>query len=76
MAYAKRKRIETAIDVLRQATEVFNRARGEDRLSILNGLCWLYLLKCREAPRVRPRMSSDSLDAYSANMCQKTQIQM
>ncbi|CAN9221305.1 unnamed protein product [Alternaria alternata] len=55
VAYAKRKRIETAIDVLRQATQVFNRARGEDRLSILNGLCWLYLLKCREAPRVRPQ---------------------
>jgi RNA polymerase-associated protein CTR9 len=58
VAYAKRKRIETAIDVLRQATQVFNRARGEDRLSILNGLCWLYLLKCREAPRVRPRKPS------------------
>ncbi|KAH8633080.1 Tetratricopeptide repeat protein 1 [Alternaria alternata] len=58
VAYAKRKRIETAIDVLKQATQVFNRARGEDRVSILNGLCWLYLLKCREAPRVRPRKPS------------------
>ena len=57
VAYAKHKRIETAIDVLKQATDVFSRARPDDRLSILNGLCWLYLLKCREAPRVKPRMS-------------------
>ncbi|KAJ6281920.1 hypothetical protein J3E71DRAFT_198274 [Bipolaris maydis] len=55
VAYAKHKRIETAIDVLKQATQVFSRARPDDRLSILNGLCWLYLLKCREAPRVRPQ---------------------
>ncbi|RAR01966.1 tetratricopeptide repeat protein 1 [Stemphylium lycopersici] len=55
VAYAKHKRIETAIDVLKQATDVFSRARTEDRLSILNGLCWLYLLKCREAPRVKPQ---------------------
>ena len=55
VAYAKHRRIETAIDVLKQATDVFSRARADDRLSILNGLCWLYLLKCREAPRVRPR---------------------
>ncbi|KAF1942074.1 hypothetical protein EJ02DRAFT_183295 [Clathrospora elynae] len=54
VAYAKRKKIDVAIDVLSQAINVFSRARGEDRLSILNGLCWLYLLKCREAPRVRP----------------------
>lgn len=54
IAYVKRKKIDTAIDVLTQAISVFGRARGEDRLSILNGLCWLYLLKCREAPRVRP----------------------
>ncbi|KAL7771804.1 hypothetical protein CFE70_001754 [Pyrenophora teres f. teres 0-1] len=54
VAYAKHKRIDTAIDVLKQATGVFNRAHSEVRLSILNGLCWLYLQKCREAPRVRP----------------------
>ncbi|KAF1837901.1 tetratricopeptide repeat protein 1 [Decorospora gaudefroyi] len=54
VAYAKCKRIDTAIDVLSQATAVFGRARGEDRLSIFNGLCWLYLLKCRQAPRIKP----------------------
>ena len=53
VAYAKHKKVDVAIDVLSQAINVFGRARGEDRLSILNGLCWLYLLKCREAPRIK-----------------------
>jgi RNA polymerase-associated protein CTR9 len=56
VAYAKRKKIDTAIDVLTQAAHVYGRARSEDRLSICTGLCWLYLLKCREAPRVKPSM--------------------
>jgi hypothetical protein len=53
VAYAKQKKVDVAIDVLLQAVSVFGRARAEERLSILNGLCWLYLLKCREAPRVK-----------------------
>jgi RNA polymerase-associated protein CTR9 len=53
VAYAKQKKVDVAIDVLKQANSVFGRARAEERLSILNGLCWLYLLKCREAPRVK-----------------------
>lgn len=53
IAYAKQKKLDEAVNVLSQAIEVFQGARTEDRLSILNGLCWLYLLKCREAPRVK-----------------------
>ncbi|KAF2854344.1 hypothetical protein T440DRAFT_552210 [Plenodomus tracheiphilus IPT5] len=53
VAYAKHKKVDVAIDVMSQAIQVFGNARGEDRLSILNGLCWLYLLKCREAPRTK-----------------------
>lgn len=54
IAYAKHKKIDVAIEVLDKTASVFARARTDDRLSILNGLCWLYLLKCREAPRIRP----------------------
>lgn len=53
VAYAKHKKIDVAIDVLSQAQEVFGSARTEDRLSILSGLCWLYMLKGREAPRIK-----------------------
>jgi RNA polymerase-associated protein CTR9 len=51
IAYAKHKKVDVAVEVLTRAASVFGRGRVEDRLSILNGLCWLYLLKCREAPR-------------------------
>lgn len=53
VAYTKQKKVDVAIDVLTQAKHVFERASAQDRLSILNALCWLYLLKCREAPRVK-----------------------
>lgn len=78
VAYAKRKKVDTGIDVLKQATNAFARARGEDRLSILNGLCWLYLLKCREAPRVKQGMQRwydripSSLTCIDANPDVKT----
>jgi RNA polymerase-associated protein CTR9 len=53
-AYAKHKKLDVAIEVLSKTISVFSRGDSKDRLSILNGLCWLYLLKCREAPRVKP----------------------
>ncbi|KAH8724806.1 tetratricopeptide repeat protein 1 [Phaeosphaeriaceae sp. PMI808] len=59
VAYAKQKKVDVAIDVLSQAINVFGRARTEEKLSILNGLCWLYLLKCREAPRVKTDATAD-----------------
>ncbi|KAF2205580.1 hypothetical protein GQ43DRAFT_459850 [Delitschia confertaspora ATCC 74209] len=60
MAYAKQKKTDLAIEVLGKAVNAFARGRADDRLSILNGLCWLYILKCREAPRVRPDGPADS----------------
>lgn len=54
IAYAKHKKVDVAIEVLSKTIGVFARGRADERLSILNGLCWLYLLKCREAPRLRP----------------------
>ncbi|KAF2653743.1 TPR-like protein [Lophiostoma macrostomum CBS 122681] len=54
IAYAKHKKVDVAIEVLSKTLNVFSRGSSQDRLSILNGLCWLYLLKCREAPRVKP----------------------
>ncbi|KAF2714852.1 hypothetical protein K504DRAFT_486655 [Pleomassaria siparia CBS 279.74] len=53
IAYAKHKKLDVAIEVLTKSNIVFARGRADDRLSILNGLCWLYLLKCREAPRMK-----------------------
>ena len=58
IAYAKHKKLDVAIEVLTKSNAVFARGRAEERLSILNGLCWLYLLKCREAPRMLIGMSN------------------
>lgn len=52
IAYAKHKKLDVALEVLAKALQVFANARSDDKLSILNATCWLYLLKCREAPRV------------------------
>ncbi|KAF2738648.1 hypothetical protein EJ04DRAFT_459223 [Polyplosphaeria fusca] len=51
MAYAKHHNLDVAIEVLGKANVVFARGSGNDKLSIFHALCWLYLLKCREAPR-------------------------
>ncbi|KAF2788003.1 hypothetical protein K505DRAFT_256487 [Melanomma pulvis-pyrius CBS 109.77] len=68
IAYAKHKKLDVAIEVLTKSNTVFARGRAEDRLSILNGLCWLYLLKCREAPRMvidgHPNPQSRTKDFY------------
>jgi len=59
VAYAKHAKVDVAMDVLSQAIHVFTHARAEDRLSILNALCWLYLLKCRDAPRTKQPTDPD-----------------
>ena len=54
LAYAKQHKVNIAIDILNKGLAALSRAKPEDRLSILACLCWLYLWKCRHAPRVRP----------------------
>jgi len=52
IAYAKHNKLDAAIEVLGKAASVFENARIDEKLSILNGLCWLHLLKCRHVPRI------------------------
>ncbi|KAF2841406.1 tetratricopeptide [Patellaria atrata CBS 101060] len=54
LAYAKQKKVEHAIDIMTKSLAALSRGRSDDKLSILSCLCWLYLWKCREAPRVKP----------------------
>jgi RNA polymerase-associated protein CTR9 len=66
IAYAKHRKLDVAIEVLGKTLTVFSRGSSQDRLSILNGLCWLYLLRCREAPRVKPgKHTCDEVPALS-----------
>ncbi|KAK5135911.1 hypothetical protein LTR08_004369 [Meristemomyces frigidus] len=56
LAYAKQAKIDLAIDVLQKGLDALARSRSEDRLSILACMCWLYLHKCRQAPRIKPTL--------------------
>jgi RNA polymerase-associated protein CTR9 len=56
MGYAKLRKPDIAIEFLRRASEVMQgaNANARDRLTIVTALCWMYLWKSREAPRVAP----------------------
>lgn len=54
IAYAKHRKTDDAIEVITRALAALGHARPDDRLSLLNALCWLNLFKCREAPRIKP----------------------
>lgn len=53
MAYAKHNRIDLCISIVNQAIQAFKQMKSNERLSLLTALCWLYLHKCRDAPRVQ-----------------------
>lgn len=53
LAYAKQKKVDHAIEMLIKGGQAM-RGGAKERLSMLSCLCWLYLWKSREAPRVAP----------------------
>ena len=52
LAYVKQKKIDHAIEMLIHAGNAMQDSNPKEKLSIVSCLCWLYLLKNREAPRV------------------------
>ena len=57
LAYAKQHKIDHAIEILNKALPTITGAASE-KLSILSCLCWMFLWKSREAPRLRPGQTS------------------
>ncbi|KAL1842406.1 hypothetical protein VTJ49DRAFT_5365 [Mycothermus thermophilus] len=53
LAYAKQNKIDFAIEMLLRGANVLQ-GNTRDRLTITTCICWLYLWKSREAPRVAP----------------------
>ncbi|RDW84476.1 tetratricopeptide-1 [Coleophoma cylindrospora] len=53
LAYAKQKKVDHAIEMLIKGQQAM-RGGQKEKLSMLSCLCWLYLWKTREAPRVAP----------------------
>ena len=56
LGYAKLRKPDIAIEMLKRANELMGGANANirDKLTIVTALCWMYLWKSREAPRVAP----------------------
>ena len=54
LAYAKVKKIEHAIEMVSRGAAAMQTHNTREKLGLITLLCWLYLRKCREAPRVPP----------------------
>lgn len=57
LAYAKQHKVDHAIEILNKGMGALRRDRPDEKLSILSCLCWMYLCKCRDAPRLKPGIS-------------------
>lgn len=56
LGYAKLRKPDIAIEMLKRASEVMQGANtnARDKLVVVTALCWMYLWKARDAPRVAP----------------------
>ncbi|KAJ6127520.1 Tetratricopeptide TPR2 [Penicillium sp. IBT 18751x] len=54
LAYAKRKQIDHAIDILNKGLASVAHGATKEKLGLLGWVCWLLMLKSRQAPRVAP----------------------
>ncbi|KAI1326414.1 hypothetical protein F5Y16DRAFT_375212 [Xylariaceae sp. FL0255] len=54
LAYAKYNQIDLAIDVLQRGSNAMQNTTPMEKLSLISCICWMYLRKSREAPRVPP----------------------
>ncbi|KAF2666103.1 TPR-like protein [Microthyrium microscopicum] len=65
LAYAKQGDVDRAIEILNKGLIARRNANmytgGDDRLGFLNALCWMWLFKVREAPRLVPEGSSSGV---------------
>ncbi|XXH04732.1 hypothetical protein Hte_011154 [Hypoxylon texense] len=68
LAYAKQGKIDHAIEMLNRGGNAMQDNNPKEKLSIITCLCWMYLWKSREAPRVAPEgalaLESKTKDHY------------
>ncbi|KAK0622896.1 hypothetical protein B0T14DRAFT_426322 [Immersiella caudata] len=57
LAYAKQRNIDFAIEILIRGANAMQANNPREKLTIVSCLCWMYLYKSREAPRVAPEGS-------------------
>ena len=60
LAYAKKGKIDHAIEILSKGLSSLSRGGPKEKLGLLSLTCWLYLWKSREVPRVAPEGQTGS----------------
>lgn len=53
LAYAKQDKLDLAIEIVNRGLVTQDRGGPQEKLHLYNTLCWFYLLKSRQAPRVK-----------------------
>ncbi|KAG0652082.1 Tetratricopeptide repeat 1 [Hyphodiscus hymeniophilus] len=74
LAYAKQKKVDHAIEMLIKGGQAM-RGGQKEKLSMQSCLCWMYLWKSREAPRVAPEgalVSEAKTKEYYLNLSTST----
>lgn len=65
LAYAKQFSLDLSIEIANRGLQSLNRAgQQKEKIGLLSLLCWLYLWKSREAPRVAPAGGAKTKDFY------------
>lgn len=54
IAYAKHSNVDNAIEMLIRGGQAMQTNNPKEKVSMVSALCWMYLWKSREAPRVAP----------------------
>ncbi|KAI1368494.1 hypothetical protein F5Y08DRAFT_266368 [Xylaria arbuscula] len=54
LAYAKQNKTDRAIEVLNRGSNAMQDTTPLEKLSLISCVCWMYLRKSREAPRIPP----------------------
>ncbi|KAI9367395.1 hypothetical protein BJX61DRAFT_310286 [Aspergillus egyptiacus] len=72
LAYAKQKQIDHAIDILNKGLASVAHGATKEKLGLLGWVCWLYILKSRQAPRV---VSAPEGQAYTETKTKEYYLQ-
>ncbi|EED18462.1 RNA polymerase II transcription elongation factor (Ctr9), putative [Talaromyces stipitatus ATCC 10500] len=72
LAYAKQNQLDHAIEILQKGLASVAHGATKEKLGLLNWLCWLLMIKSRQAPRVAPDGDSSGVKTKDYYLQQAT----